>query len=146
MRGLMKTKSASNQFLILISVVLVCFFLLGIVGTIILSAVTGIGLSEMADPSKLDLTKPVYINMLRGMQAVQFFSLFIAPTFICSWLFSSNHKKYLGLKAPTHPCYIMAGVGVLLIAIPFTGWLGELNRNIPFPKGMASWMHEQKMG
>ena len=145
MKGLMKTKSASNQFLLLICVVLVCFVGLGVVGTMILSAVTGIGLSEMADPSKLDLTKPVYINMLRGMQAVQFFSLFVAPTFICSWLFSSNHKKYLGLKAPTHTGYILAGVGVMLIAIPFTGLLGELNRNIPFPKGMASWMHEQEV-
>jgi len=126
-------------------VVLVCFVGLGVVGTMVLSAVTGIGLSEMADPSKLDLTKPVYINMLRGMQAVQFFSLFVVPTFICSWLFSSNHKKYLGLKAPTHTGYILAGVGVMLIAIPFTGLLGELNRNIPFPKGMASWMHEQEV-
>lgn len=145
MRGLMKTKSASNQFLLLICVVLVCFVGLGVIGTMILSAVTGIGLSEMADPSKLDLTKPIYINMLRGMQAVQFVSLFVAPTFICSWLFSRDHKKYLGLKAPTHTGYILAGVGVMLIAIPFTGLLGELNRNIPFPKGMASWMHEQEV-
>jgi hypothetical protein len=141
----MKTKSASNQFLILISVVLVCFFVLGIVGTIILSSVSGIGLKEMADPSKLDLTKPVYINMLRGMQAIQFVSLFVAPTFICTWLFSRENKKYLGLKAASHPGYIIAGVGVMLIAIPFTGWLGELNRNIPFPEGMASWMHEQEV-
>ncbi|HRG80937.1 MAG TPA: CPBP family intramembrane metalloprotease, partial [Chitinophagaceae bacterium] len=50
-----------------------------------------------------------------------------------------------GLKAPTHTGYILAGVGVMLIAIPFTGLLGELNRNIPFPKGMASWMHEQEV-
>lgn len=144
MRGFMKTKSAGNQFLILICVVLVCFFILGIVGTIILSAVTGIGLGEMADPAKLDLTKPVYINMLRGMQAVQFLSLFVAPTFICTWLFSRDNKKYLGLKAPSHSGYIIAGVGVMLIAIPFTGLLGELNRNIPFPKNIASWMHEQE--
>ena len=89
----MKTKSASNQFLLLICVVLVCFVGLGVVGTMILSAVTGIGLSEMADPSKLDLTKPVYINMLRGMQAGAFFNLFVNPTFNCSWLFSSIHKK-----------------------------------------------------
>lgn len=145
MRGFMKTKSASNQFLVLICVVLVCFFILGTVGTIILSSVSGIGLKEMADPSKLDLTKPVYINMLRGMQAIQFVSLFVAPTFICTWLYSRENKKYLGLKAPSHPGYIIAGVGVMLIAIPFTGLLGELNRNIPFPKNMASWMHEQEV-
>lgn len=145
MRGFMKTKSASNHFLVLICVVLVCFFVLGIVGTIILSAVTGIGLSEMADPSKLDLTKPIYINMLRGMQAIQFVSLFVAPTFICTWLYSKSEKKYLGLKAPSHPGYIMAGIGVMLVAIPFTGWLGELNRNIPIPDSVASWMHEQEV-
>jgi uncharacterized protein len=144
MRGFMKTKSALNQFLILISVVLVSFFVVGLIGTFILSAVTGIGISEMADLSKMDFTKASNVNLLRGMQGVQFVSLFLIPTIFCTWLFSTDTKKYLGLKPPSNTGFIVAGLGVMLIAIPFTGWLGELNRNIPFPDEMAGWMKEKE--
>lgn len=145
MRGFMKTKSALNQFLVLISVVLVSFFVIGILGTFILSAVSGIGLSEMADLSKADLSRPEFINLLRGMQALQFISLFLVPVLICSWLFSTDTRKYTGLRAPSHRGYLLAGIAIMLVAIPFTGWLGELNKNIPFPSGMEKWMKAQEV-
>lgn len=144
MRGLLKTKPAYNQLLMLVSVVLVSFFIIGLMGTLLLSAVTGISLSEMQDLSKLDFNQPSVINFLRGMQLVQFISLFIIPVFICTRLFSMKPKNYLGLKPPSHSGYIMAGVGVMLVAIPFTGLLGELNRNVSFPSGIESWLKEQE--
>lgn len=144
MKGFMKTKPALNQFLILVSVVLVCFFVIGLIGTFLLSAVTGISLKEMMDLSKLDFNKASAVNFLRGMQAVQFVSLFVVPTFICLWLFSTDHKKYLGWKKPPNAGYVFAGIGIMLIAIPFTSWLGELNRHFPFPKAMAGWMQEKE--
>lgn len=144
MQGFLKTKPAINQFLILISVVLVSFFVLGLIGTLLLSALTGIGITEMSDMSKVDFSKPGAINFLRGMQLVQFISLFIVPTLICTWLFSENRKKYLWLKKPVHPGFFIAGVGLMLIAIPFTNWLGQLNQNIPFPAGMEKWMKAQE--
>lgn len=144
MQGFLKTKPAFNQFLILISVVLVSFFVLGLIGTLVLSSVTGIGITEMSDMSKVDFTKPGAINFLRGMQFVQFISLFVVPTLICTWLFSGNRKKYLWLKQPVHPGFFISGVGLMLIAIPFTNWLGQLNQNIPFPSGMEKWMKMQE--
>lgn len=144
MRGLLKTRSAINQFLMLVSVVLVCFFILGLVGTLVLSAATGIGISEMSDMSKVDFSKPGAIAFLRGMQLVQFISLFIVPTIICTWLFSENSKKYLGWLPPSNRGFIMVGIGLMLVAIPFTNWLGQLNQEIPFPSGMEKWMKEQE--
>lgn len=144
MKGLLKTKPALNQFLILVSVVLVSFFVCGLIGTLILSSVSGISITEMSDLSKLDLSKPGVISFIRGMQGVQFISLFVVPAMICLRLFTTDSRKYLGLKQPSHPGYLIAGIGVMLIAIPFTSWLGELNRNIPFPSGMANWMKAQE--
>ena len=144
MQGFLKTKPAFNQFLILISVVLVSFFVLGLIGTLVLSSVTGIGITEMSDMSKVDFSKPGAINFLRGMQFVQFISMFIVPTLICTWLFSESRKKYLWLKKPAHPGFFIAGVGLMLVAIPFTNWLGELNQNIPFSPGMEKWMKAQE--
>ena len=82
MKGLLKAKPAGTQLLILISVALVSFFLLGLLGTVILSGITGISLPELSDQSKWDFSKPGTINFIRGMQVVQFISLFLVPTFV----------------------------------------------------------------
>ena len=140
MRGLLKSKSAGSQFLLLISIALVSFFLVGLLGTMVLSAVTGINIIELGDSSKWDFTKPGFITFIRGMQVVQFIGLFLVPVFICARLFSTDSKKYLGLKKPSNRFYFLAGVAVMIVAIPLVNWLGELNQNIQFPSGWVEWM------
>lgn len=142
MKGLLKSKPAWTQFLLLVSIALVSFFVLGLVGTIILSSVSGIGIKEMGEISKLDFSRPGAFTFIRGMQVVQFISLFLVPSLLCGWLFSTNSRQYLGLKKPSHPGYFIAGIGAMLLAIPFTLLLGELNRNIQFPPGIENWMKE----
>jgi uncharacterized protein len=143
MKGLLKTKSAWNQFLIMISITLVSFFLLGgVIGMLILSSVTGLSLQEMMDISTLDFSKESTILFLRGMQVVQFITLFVIPVFFCARLFSTDTPQYLGLRRPTHPAYFFAAVGVMFLAIPLTGLLGEVNRHVEFPRAIENWMKE----
>ncbi|MFN8289112.1 MAG: CPBP family intramembrane glutamic endopeptidase [Chitinophagaceae bacterium] len=144
MSGFLKTRPAANQFLVLICVVLVSFFIVGLAGTLLLTMTSGLSLDQMKDMANMDFSKPGMIGFLRGMQLVQFVSLFLVPVMVCTWLFSNKPKEYLGLKYPSHNGYLVAGVTVMLIAIPFTSWLGELNRNIPFPSGMAGWMKDKE--
>jgi membrane protease YdiL (CAAX protease family) len=140
MKGLLKTKSAGMQFLLLISIALFSFFILGLAGTLILSAVTGIPVLELSDMSKLNFDKPGVITFIRGMQVVQFISLFVVPVFIAAWLFSTDTKKYLGLTAPKNIEYFIAGTAVLLVSLPLVNLLGELNRNVQFPSVIEKWM------
>lgn len=142
MKGLLKAKSAANQFLVLISVAMVSFFLLGLLGTVLLSAVTGINISELGDSSKWDFSKPGMITFIRGMQVIQFISLFVIPTFICARLFSTDPKKYLGLKQPSNGFYFLAAIAIMIVALPLVNWLGELNRNAPFPESWQGWMKD----
>ena len=140
MKGLLKTKSAGNQFLLLVSISLVSFFLVGLIGTVILSALTGMDIKEMSDMTKWDYSKPATINFIRGMQLIQFISLFLIPTFICARLFSTDTRQYLGLRKPFTRSYWVLGILVMILAIPFVQWLGELNRGIRFPSGIEHWM------
>jgi membrane protease YdiL (CAAX protease family) len=144
MRGLLKGKSAGTQFLILISIALGSFFLLGLAGTLIVAQVTGMDLMEMSDSSKWDYNDPALKTVIRGMQTVQFVCLFVIPTFLCSRLFSTDSKQYLGLKPPPTAGYYIAGVALLLLAIPLTNFLGELNQQVKFPPDMVQWMKEQE--
>ena len=144
MKGLLKSKPAWTQFLILVCVTLVSFFVLGLVGTLLLSSLSGIGIKEMDDMSKLDFSQPGTSTFIRGMQVVQFISLFLVPALICGRLFSTNSKQYLGLRRPSHTAYFLAGIGVMLLAIPLSSLLGELNRNVQFPSGIENWMKESE--
>jgi membrane protease YdiL (CAAX protease family) len=144
MKGLLKGKKPGNQFLILISTALVSFFIIGLLGTVILANISGVNLVTMSDPSKWNANDDRFLMVIRGMQLVQFICLFVLPSFICAKLFSTNTSAYLGLVKPYNPWYFLVGAALLLFAIPLTNYLGELNRLVHFPAGIEKWMKTQE--
>ncbi len=145
MRGMLKHKPASTQFLLLIAMVLVgAFFGMFLLGTSVMSAFTGVTTKDLLQPDKLDLTSPQMIDFMRGMQFFQFLFVFVFPCLLCARFFSDNSKKYLGLVRPTHQLYLGAGVAILLLAIPLCSYLGELNRHIQFPAGIEKWARDHE--
>jgi membrane protease YdiL (CAAX protease family) len=147
MKGLFKHKPAGNQLLLMVCIALVGVFIIGsLFGTIILSAITGIKTSELVDFTKLDYNRPGMITYIRGLQVFQFLGLFLVPSLLCAWLFSTNTKKYLGMKQPHGESYWIIGMLVMILAIPFVQWLGEINRGIHFPGAIESWMKEKENG
>ena len=143
MRGMLKHKSAGTQILFVVSISLASFFLLGMLGTVILGQITGFSIAEISDPAKWDYTSSSTITLVRGMQVVQFISLFVVPTWLCSRFLSIHSGEYLGLKT-MRLNYLLAGVAAMIISIPFVNWMGEINRNIDFPPGWATWMKEKE--
>jgi membrane protease YdiL (CAAX protease family) len=144
MKGLLKSKKAGTQLLILISIALASFFILGLLGTVILSKVSGMSLEAMTDSSKWDYNSGTLVTVIRGMQIIQFITLFVIPTFLCAWFFSTDSKKYLGLTMPANSMYFLVGAALLILALPLVNFLGELNRNVQFPAALAKWMKEQE--
>ena len=144
MRGLLKSRPPVTQLLLLISLALVSFFMLGLLGTFLLAYLTGTPVTQLADISKWNLKDPGTITFIRGMQVIQFVSLFLIPVLTCAWLFSTNTKTYLGLKRPRNYGYYVAGIGVMLLAIPMVNWLGELNRSVEFPGAIGDWMNAKE--
>jgi hypothetical protein len=112
----------------------------GLVGTLVLASISGLELKQITDMAKWDYSDPRIIFLLRGMQVVQFISLFLIPVFLCAWLYSTNTTKYLKLKAPANPGYLVVGVGIMLVSLPLIGLLGEWNRQVQFPSGIEHWM------
>lgn len=144
MKALLKGKKPANQFLLLISTALVSFFIIGLLGTVILANISGVDLATMSDPSKWNSNDDSILLVIRGMQLVQFICLFLIPSFICSKLFSTYASAYLGLVKPYNVWYFLVGAALLLFAIPLTNYLGELNRLVHFPAGIEKWMKAQE--
>lgn len=144
MRGFLKMRPAWSQLLIVISMALVSMFVIGLLGTVILAKMTGMSVLEVGDMAKMDYSSSRTIFLLRGLQVVQFIALFVVPVFICSWMFSTHTKKYLGLQAPSRNSFYIWGIGILIVSIPLISFIGELNQQVKFPAEIENWMKKNE--
>lgn len=142
MRGLLKTRSAGNQLLIVFCIIIASLFVVGLVGQYVVMSVSGMSMEQLKDMDKWDFSKSATITAVRGLQVVNFIAFYLVPCFVAGWLFSTNTKSYLSLVRPSNSGYWVAGVVIMMVAIPLSQWLGVLNRNISFPPDMARWMQE----
>jgi membrane protease YdiL (CAAX protease family) len=145
MKGLLKHKSAFAQLMLAVFLALFSFIILGgVIAPFILSAITGINVLEIAKPDSWDFSKPEYVTLLRGLQFVQFVTLFLIPVFIAARLYSTDERKYLGLQRPWSLLYFLAAGGALLLALPLVEWLGQINQQVQFPQSWMKWMKESE--
>jgi membrane protease YdiL (CAAX protease family) len=144
MKGLLAHRPPLNQLITLVAIALVSFFSVAMIGTIALQALTGISVDSLSDLSPAQLSKPGMLTFLRGMQFVQFIGLFVLPAWICSQLFSYEPNRFLGFQAPNLSQFWFSSSLIMIILLPFTQLVGELNQRIIFPGGMKEWMQSQE--
>lgn len=144
MKGLLKAKSATSQLVTLLGVVLVSSFVIGALGSTIVSIVTHVPLEDIGKMATAKVIEPRMIPVIRGLQIVQFFALFLIPCIICAYLFSEKPARHLGLKPPHTAAFIFMGILLMIVAYPFSGLLGELNGMIPFPNSWETWITEKE--
>ncbi|MCX6315840.1 MAG: CPBP family intramembrane metalloprotease [Bacteroidetes bacterium] len=144
MRGFLKMTPAWSQLVIVICMALVSLFLVGALGSVILAKMAGISLLEVGNIAKMDPNNPRTIFLIRGFQVVQFFALFVIPVLVCSWMFSTNTKKYLGLQASSRNSYYLWASVIMIVSIPLIGFVGELNQRVEFPADIAGWMKKEE--
>ena len=144
MKGLLAHRPPLNQLITLVAIALVSFFSVAMIGTIALQALTGISVDSLSNLSPAQLSKPGMLTFLRGMQFVQFIGLFVLPAWICSQLFSYEPNRFLGFQAPNLSQFWFWSILIMIILLPFTQFIGELNQRIVFPGGMKEWMESQE--
>ena len=144
MKGLLAHRPPLNQLITLVAIALVSFFSVAMIGTIALQALTGISVDSLSDLSPAQLSKPGMLTFLRGMQFVQFIGLFVLPAWICSQLFSYEPNRFLGFQAPNLSQFWFWSILIMIILLPFTQFIGELNQRIVFPGGMKEWLQTQE--
>lgn len=140
MNGSLKSRPPGIQFIIFICITIGCFLIAGMIGTFILSAITGVDIKTMADADKWDSNTPSVVSLIRGMQIVQFVALFVLPVYICSRLFSTDAQRYLGFREPSNNMYFLAAIAAMIVAIPLTEYLGLVNKNIHLPASWEKWV------
>lgn len=140
----LKTRPAWAQLLMFIGMAFGLFIILSFIGVMILSKMTGIGILEIGDTDKWDFTKPGMLTFVRGMLLVQFLGLFLIPSLLFAYFSDPKPFSYVGFRS-SKPIYILLGVVVLFLAIPFVEWSGVINHNlIPETTPTGKWMKESE--
>lgn len=140
MQSYLKTRPAWLQILIFLGMAFGIFIALSLVGSLILSRITGVSLLRFADVKNWTGNNPGMIGFMRGMILVQFLGLFVIPSLLFAYYSDPQPLQYLGLNRLPKPVYWVLGIAVLLAAIPLVEYTGILNRGFNFGEGPRKWM------
>jgi membrane protease YdiL (CAAX protease family) len=90
------------------------------------------------DASHMDTSDPKLTGLLKFIQAISTVTLFGIPAYYYARLTSREKPLYtLGFRPASLPVFYALGVVILLLSFPLEGWLGQLNKSIPLPRGVV---------
>lgn len=131
--------------LLLLSVILLCCWVLSwIAGTIII-ALAGYNINVFQNLESENLTK--YIEVLQILQIVQSVGLFVIPPILFAMMVSEYPLRFLSLRQKPYWTGIFLSVSVLFFSIPFINFAGKLNSQLvlpPFMDGITNWMKDKE--
>lgn len=140
MQTYLKTKPVWIQLLLFTAMAFGFFIVLTLIGTVILSKLTGISLLEVKDIDKWDPGNPQMIYFIRGLLLIQFLGLFLIPSLLFAYFSDAKPLHYLGLRPPQKNLFWLLAVIIMFLAIPAVEYIGVLNQKMSFGAGAQKWM------
>src|SRR5678815_4400614 len=109
MQTYLKTKPIWIQLLLFIGMAFGLFMILTLVGTVILSRVTGVSILQIKDLNKWNANDPKMIYFIRGLLLLQFLGLFLIPSLLFAYFSDPKPFQYLGLqRSPKNIYWLLA--------------------------------------
>ncbi|MDQ3277351.1 MAG: CPBP family intramembrane metalloprotease, partial [Bacteroidota bacterium] len=140
MQTYLKTRPAWIQLMLFLGMAFGLFMIALLIGSPILSKMTGIDMFALQDSKNFDLANPNMRTYMRGMILLQFLFLFTIPSLLFAYFSDPKLGEYLGLKTPHQSLYWILGLLLILLAYPFVEYLGYLNQKIPVGDATEKWM------
>src|SRR5690554_8230119 len=115
-----------SQFILTAFIILVSFIIFMFVGMVLAIPLFGFD-ALLAMESGLNINDPESLKLLKYLQIVQSFGLFIVPPFIIATLFDGNIDEYLLLNKKVTGGSVFYITLLILFALPLINFLGEWN-------------------
>ncbi len=128
------------QLLLFLGIAFGGFIIISFIGVFVLAKITGISIALLQDSKNWNMANPAILTFMRGMILVQFLFLFTIPVLLFGYFSDPKPMRYLGLKAPNNTLFWILSIGLMIVAYPFTEYLGYLNQKIPIGGQTAAWM------
>nr|WP_294904696.1 CPBP family intramembrane glutamic endopeptidase [uncultured Lacibacter sp.] len=117
----------SVEFLILIGIWIGCFVIGSALTIPIWVAMTGKSIFVM----QKEMFNPANVNALKVMQVVSTIVIFFIPAFVTARIASKKPFERLGFASGIKLNRVLAAALIMFCALPFVGFLAELNKAIP---------------
>lgn len=140
MQTYLKTRPAWIQLLLFLGLAFGLFTIAVMIGSSILSNMTGISMFAIQDSKNFEQTNPELLTYMRGMILLQFLFLFTIPSLLFAYFSDPKPGEYLGLKSPHPSLYWILGILLIIVAYPFVEFIGYLNQKVPVGESTERWM------
>lgn len=90
-----------------------------------------------------DYSNPSAIALLKYLQIIQSFGLFIIPAILAGFFFERNSPGYLRIDKPSKPVIYLLALVIMFAALPLINWMVVLNEGMRLPEflgGVEKWM------
>jgi membrane protease YdiL (CAAX protease family) len=140
--ALLGNQSPVTQLVFSILLIISCFlttFLLGI-----LLAIPLFGVDLFSSFSALgNYSDPKSLMLLKYLQIVQSFGLFILPPLLAGFFFERSAAGYLKMDRPSRPLIYLITFAIMFAALPLVNWMVAVNEGMQLPpalRGVEAWM------
>jgi membrane protease YdiL (CAAX protease family) len=144
LKAIWQNNTPYSKFLISVGVILISAIFFTIVSVILATSVYGVSILELPKIIE-DFDNPLTIEMLKLIQTVSTIGTFIIPAILLAYFFSTQPAAYLGLDKKALPGSFILIVVLMVVALPFINFLGELNSHMKLPEGLSGlekWMKD----
>ncbi len=137
-KGLFAAYPPFTQLILVALTMLVCAMFFMFIGILLAPLFFNISLTGVLNSDTLSQN----IDLLRYLQTIQNFSLFIIPAFFVGYLFSGNAVSYFEFRHSVTGKWFVLALLVIITAIPCINLLASLNEKIVFPESL-SWLESK---
>ncbi len=110
-------------------------------------AIPFFGFDVLESFGNTDMTNPDNIGFLKYSQIVSQIGLFIIPPILFAYWASRKTLTYLKLNIKPQLRFLLISTIIIFIALPFLGWIGEINQSMELPSflsGFEDWMKKSE--
>jgi len=94
-----------------------------------------------------DFSDPITLALMKYLQVVQSFGLFIIPPLLAGFFFERNGLGYLKLDRSSKPLIYLFTFILLFAALPLINWMISINELMKLPEflnGLEQWMKQSE--
>jgi uncharacterized protein len=146
LKAIWQNNTPYSKFLLAVGVILISAVTFTLLSMVLASMVYGVGIMELANIIE-DMDNPLTISILKLIQTLSEIGTFIIPAIVLAYFFDNRPAAYLGLdKKPMSSSAVLIII-LMVVALPFINFLGEMNSHMSLPSwlaGLEQWMKDSE--
>jgi membrane protease YdiL (CAAX protease family) len=136
----------SFKIISLIVIIIICVFLLNLVGILIAIPIWGSEIIKtMTEGIRLDIKEN--ISFYKFLQIFNHLGMFLIPSVLFAYFVKGNIGRYLKINRSPKIFTLISGILLIIVCLPLINWLVMINEMMTFPESLSYievWMRKSE--